>query len=119
MAKNKSIEKPFGSGLAAPAQGKPAPAVVPSVPSPKKRVPYVVKVDGAREVVLTGEFTGWAKDKVRLSPAGPGEWGAHLELPPGEYQYRLIVDGEWRDDPKGSKKVANPFGTQNCILIVA
>ena len=84
----------------------------------RRRVPYVVKLDGAREVVLTGEFTGWARDKVRLSPAGPGEWGAHLELPPGEYQYRLIVDGEWRDDPKVSKKVPNPFGTQNGVLTV-
>jgi 1,4-alpha-glucan branching enzyme len=97
---------------------QPIPAVA-AIPSGKKRVPYIVKVDGAREVVLTGEFTGWAKDKVRLSPAGPGEWGAQLELPPGEYQYRLIVDGQWRDDPKVSKKVPNPFGTHNGVLIVA
>ena len=98
------------------AKKKSAPVVV---SSGKKRVPYVVKVDGAREVVLTGEFTGWAKDKVRLAPAGPGEWGAQLELPPGEYQYRLLIDGQWRDDPSVLKKVPNPFGTQNGVLIVA
>ena len=92
----------------------PAPAV-----SSRKRVPFVVKVDGAQEVVLTGDFTGWAKDKVRLFPSGPGEWGAHLDLPPGEYQYRLIIDGEWRDDPAGARRVPNPFGTHNCVLIVA
>ena len=88
------------------AMKKSQPVAVPAPPAPpssKKRVPFVVKVDGAREVVLKG----------------PGEWGAQLELPPGEYQYRLIVDGEWRDDPKGPKKVPNPFGTQNCVLIVA
>jgi len=85
----------------------------------KKRVPIVVKLDGAREVVLTGDFTGWSKDRVRLFPSGPGEWGAQLELPPGEYQYRLIVDGEWRDDPAGAKRVPNPFGTHNSVLIVA
>lgn len=89
------------------------------VPNGSKRVPFTVVVQGAREVVLTGEFTGWSKDKVRLYPAGPGEWGVQLELPPGEYQYRLIVDGEWRDDPQGKKMVPNPFGTQNCILTVA
>ena len=85
----------------------------------KKRVPIVVKLTGAREVVLTGDFTGWAKDKIRLVPSAPGEWGAQLHLPPGEYQYRLLVDGEWRDDPAGLKRVPNPFGTHNCVLTVA
>lgn len=103
MAKKKS-----SAGVAAP-----------PAPTSNKRIPFIVKVEGAHEVVLTGEFTGWSKEKVRLTPAGPGEWGAQLELPPGEYQYRLIVDGEWRDDPKGPRKVPNAFGTQNCVLVVA
>ncbi len=42
-----------------------------------------------------------------------------LELAPGEYQYRLIVDGEWRDHSEATRRVANSFGTQNCVLIVA
>lgn len=93
-------------------------AAVP-VSNGSKRIPYITKIEGAREVVLTGDFTGWAKDKVQLLPAGPGEWGTQLELPPGEYQYRLLVDGEWRDDPRGPRKVPNPFGTENCVLTVA
>ena len=101
------------------ARKKSSPAPVAVAVAGKKRVPIVVKLPHAREVVLTGDFTGWAKDRVRLFPSGPGEWGAQLDLPPGEYQYRLIVDGEWRDDPNGPKKVPNPFGTHNCVLIVA
>jgi len=90
-----------------------------SAPSPTlKKVPLKVKADGAREVVLTGDFTQWAKDKVRLTPTAGGEWITVLELAPGKYQYRLIVDGEWRDHPE-APKVGNPFGTQNCILTVA
>lgn len=83
-----------------------------------KKVPLKVKADGAREVVLTGDFTQWAKDKVRLTPTPGGEWITVLELAPGKYQYRLIVDGEWRDH-SDAPKVGNPFGTQNCILTVA
>jgi len=90
-----------------------------SAPGPTlKKVPLKVKADGAREVVLTGDFTQWAKDKVRLTPTVGGEWITVLELAPGKYQYRLIVDGEWRDHPE-APKVGNPFGTQNCILTVA
>ena len=90
------------------------------VPAPTvlKKVPLKVKADGAREVVLTGDFTQWAKDRVRLTPTAGGEWITVLELAPGKYQYRLIVDGDWRDHPE-APKVGNPFGTQNCILTVA
>jgi hypothetical protein len=93
-------------------------APVPAVSSLKK-VPLKIKADGAREVVLTGDFTQWAKDQIRLTPTSGGEWITVLELAPGEYQYRLIVDGEWRDHSEASKKIGNPFGTQNCVLTVA
>ena len=97
---------------------KPAPAIAPA-PSPVKKVPLRVKAVGAKEVVLTGDFTQWAKDKIRLTPATGGEWITVLELAPGEYQYRLIVDGEWRDHSEATRKIGNPFGTQNAVLIVA
>ncbi len=86
--------------------------------SPLKKVPLKIKADGAKEVVLTGDFTQWAKDKVRLTPTAGGEWITVLDLAPGEYQYRLIVDGEWRDHAEASRKVGNAFGTQNCVLVV-
>jgi hypothetical protein len=94
-------------------------APVAAAPSPLKKVPLRIKVEGAKEVVLTGDFTQWAKDKIRLTPASGGEWITVLELAPGEYQYRLIVDGEWRDPSDAVRKIGNPFGTQNAVLIVA
>ena len=93
-------------------------AAVSAVPA-LKRIPLRIRAEGAREVVVTGDFTQWAKDKVRLTPATGGEWTTMLELAPGEYQYRLIVDGEWRDHPEATRRVANSFGTQNCVLTVA
>lgn len=95
------------------------PAPLPVMRSPLRRVPVTVKAQGAREVVLTGDFTGWAIDKVRLAPVKEGEWLGQLELAPGEYQYRLIVDGQWRDHPEAAKKVPNPYGSENCVLTVS
>ncbi|MBV8882349.1 MAG: glycogen-binding domain-containing protein [Planctomycetaceae bacterium] len=95
-------------------------AKTPVVPASNlKKVPLKVRAEGAREVVLTGDFTQWAKDKIRLTPTAGGEWITVLELAPGEYQYRLIVDGEWRDHSDAPKRIGNPFGTQNCVLVVA
>src|SRR5947207_10613236 len=96
-----------------------APAKPVSPVSAMKQVPLRVRAEGAKEVVITGDFTQWSKDKIRLTPASGGEWTALLELAPGEYQYRLLVDGEWRDHPEAARRVSNPFGTQNCILVVA
>jgi hypothetical protein len=97
----------------------PAKVAAPAPVSGLKKVPLRIRAEGAKEVVVTGDFTQWAKDKIRLTPASGGEWTALLELAPGEYQYRLLVDGEWRDHAEAARRVPNTFGTQNCVLIVA
>ncbi len=79
-----------------------------------------VHLDGARSVAITGEFTGWSDGGIALREQGVGgRWRARLKLQPGEYQYRLKVDGRWADDPGASRRVANPFGGVNDVLVVA
>jgi hypothetical protein len=69
-------------------------------------------------VILTGSLTRWSRDGIRLR-RGPGDvWKTTLDLGPGVYEYRLIVDGEWRDDPRASRRVSNPYGGENCVLEV-
>jgi 1,4-alpha-glucan branching enzyme len=102
-----------------------------NVPSPKakakaarpaasalKRVSFAATLAGAREVLLTGDFTQW-KAAVPLRKNPDGCWTAQLELAPGEYQYRLLVDGQWRDHAEAQRRIPNPFGTENCVLTVA
>ena len=86
-----------------------------------RRVRFRVHIEGAREVVVAGEFTNWSQVGVRLSlaPKKKNEWRGFLHLQPGEYQYRLIVDGEWRDNPDAPRRVPNPFGSENCVLTVS
>jgi 1,4-alpha-glucan branching enzyme len=86
-------------------------------PQPKK-VRVKVKIEDAKEVVLTGDFTHWSKEVVKLSKDSDGSWQTTLALPPGEHQYRLLVDGAWRNHPEATKCVPNPYGTENCVLVV-
>jgi 1,4-alpha-glucan branching enzyme len=83
-----------------------------------RSVRLAVAAGEAKEVIITGDFTGWTKEGVRLSYAGKGAWETTLGLAPGEYQYRLIVDGRWQDHPDATRRIPNPFGTQNCVLEV-
>ena len=83
-----------------------------------RKVVLKVEAPGARDVVLTGDFSGWAPGMLRLAKATGGAWSGTLELAPGEYQYRLIVDGQWRDHAEAERRVPNPFGGENCVLVV-
>jgi 1,4-alpha-glucan branching enzyme len=94
-------------------------AKVKEVPKSRARkIRYSVRLPQVVEVVLTGDFLNWNPDGIRLHHVGDGEWTTPLELAPGEYQYRLRADGRWIDDPKAARRVSNPFGTENCVLIV-
>ena len=86
--------------------------------STAKTVSFSTRMAGARSVRVTGDFTNWSAEGIALEPAAGGEWKAALKLAPGQYQYRLLVDGQWRDHPEAQKRVQNPFGSENGILIV-
>jgi hypothetical protein len=83
-----------------------------------RKVPFVTRIEGAESVAITGEFTGWSQAGVPLRRGAGNQWGADLDLRPGEHQYRLIVNGQWCDDPQARARVANPHGTLNCVLKV-
>jgi 1,4-alpha-glucan branching enzyme len=73
----------------------------------------------ASAVCLAGTFNDWHAQAKPMHPLGGGRWLKETALPPGTYEYRLVVDGNWMADPRALKTVANPFGGRNSILEVA
>jgi 1,4-alpha-glucan branching enzyme len=71
---------------------------------------------GAKTVAVTGSFCNWSSEGQPLKHDGHGTWKATLALPPGRYEYRLLVDGRWQDDAECRQRVPNPFGTENCVF---
>jgi len=49
---------------------------------------------------------------------GGGRWTKELSLPPGRYEYRHVVDGEWLCDPAATEQASNPYGGSNSVLVV-
>ena len=70
----------------------------------------------AATVSVAGTFNGWRPQVTPLIPVGGGRWVKQLALPPGTYEYRLVVDGEWIADPLANETVTNPFGRVNSVL---
>jgi hypothetical protein len=72
----------------------------------------------AREVKVAGNFNDWCPVVTPLENTGAGEWVVSLMLRSGQYEYRFVVDGEWREDPQASQRIANPHGGFNSVLLV-
>lgn len=71
---------------------------------------------GAAEVDIAGLDIGW-KNRLRLEANSSGEFSIVREIPPGRYQYKFIVDGEWMPDP--TLPTVNDNGNINNVLEVA
>ncbi len=70
----------------------------------------------AKEVKIAGDFSEWEISAKQLEHKEDGIWEIGVSLPPGIYEYKFLVDGEWWNDPRGGDIVMNPFGSQNNVL---
>jgi len=72
----------------------------------------------ASAVAIAGTFNDWRPEATPMVQLGEGRWLKELALPPGTYEYRLVVDGEWMSDPRVQATAPNPFGGVNSVLNV-
>jgi hypothetical protein len=72
----------------------------------------------ARAVSVASDFNGWRPDATPLKKSGAGRWAVRLLLRSGQYEYRFVVDGWWREDPSAFQRAANPYGGFNSVLTV-
>ena len=87
--------------------------------STRKRVAFTLFEPQAQDVSLVGDFTSWEGEPLNLKKQKSGVWKATVSLSPGTYEYRYLVDGQWRDDPECQDRRWNSFGSQNCVRTVA
>jgi cellulose biosynthesis protein BcsQ len=71
-----------------------------------------------RRVQVAGDFNDWIPDRDVATRKGKGGVRKVLKLRPGAYQYRVIVDGIWREDPGNPERVPNIYGGENSLLHV-
>ena len=81
-----------------------------------KRVNFKVSAPEAQNVFLAGDFNGWDVNSHPLKKDSKGTWKISIDLKPGRYEYRFIVDGVWQNDPNCATFAANPLGSENCVL---
>lgn len=99
--------------VAAPAVAAPAPA------QPAAGVVFSYADPSAKTVFVAGEFNQWSVTANPMQKDEFGVWTATIPLKPGRYQYKFVVDGNWKEDPANPETVDDGFGGKNSVKVVA
>ncbi|PKN02109.1 MAG: hypothetical protein CVU77_01425 [Elusimicrobia bacterium HGW-Elusimicrobia-1] len=114
--KNSAVE------IKSAADGKPAPATAaPGAGGPKvtgEGVRFVYKNPAAKNVFAAGEFNAWNAQADPLIRQKDGTWLLVKKIPPGRYNYKFIVDGQWLNDPVNTATSDDGYGGKNSVLEV-
>jgi Glycogen recognition site of AMP-activated protein kinase/Domain of unknown function (DUF3471) len=101
-------------------EGEPYTARRVELPSPSLKGNTTFRLKGHEDaaiVVLSGSFDNWNQSQLVFGREG-GEWVCRVDLDPGIYQYKFIVDGDWLLDPSNPDTVEDEAGNVNNVLEV-
>ena len=85
----------------------------------RRRVVFSCEDAPGRRIFVAGSFCNWEPKYCMTDRDGNGKYSCRIMLEPGEYQYKFVVDGEWRLDAANPNFAPNDFGTLNSLLTVA
>ena len=68
---------------------------------------------------VIGNFNGWNKDVDVLQRASNGSFSLALQLAPGQYTYKFVINGaQYIDDPLSACFVQDGYGGRNSVMVV-
>jgi hypothetical protein len=68
----------------------------------------------ARIVSLAGSFNHWNQSETLFAKEGD-HWICRINLPPGKYLYKFVVDGSWIVDPDNPRIEDDGLGNLNSV----
>ena len=73
---------------------------------------------GFETLQIAGEFNNWIPDHNVDTLSEAGVITKVLRVQPGQYQYRLVIDGKWQKDASNPFQTLNDYGEINSLLQV-
>jgi 1,4-alpha-glucan branching enzyme len=70
----------------------------------------------AKFVNLAGTFNDWKPSTIACGKEA-AQWICRIDLKPGKYLYKFIVDGTWITDPANQATEADGNGNINSVMI--
>ena len=82
----------------------------------RKRWTFSLEAAEAKNVLLMGDFNNWSPEKHPMQKDENGMWNKAVMLSYGDHEYKFLVDGQWREDPRNERRCTNCFGTFNNVI---
>ncbi len=114
LVQSLTIEPSSASGM------KPLIAKKLTLPAPSLKGNTTFRLKGhpnARVVAVAGSFNDWNQSQVLCGKEG-NEWICRIDLAPGKYTYKFIIDGDWILDPANPDSEDDERGHSNSVLVV-
>jgi Glycogen recognition site of AMP-activated protein kinase len=83
-----------------------------------KEVVFRFDITESNRIQIAGEFNNWIPDKHVETEILDGALQKILRVRPGGYEYRLIIDGVWQQDPANPMAAPNDMGGYSSLLNV-
>ncbi|MDI6756901.1 MAG: glycogen-binding domain-containing protein [Endomicrobiia bacterium] len=84
----------------------------------KTGIEFVYAGSAAKNVAVAGSFNNWSVSSHRLEKDKSGLWKAAVPLGKGKYQYKFVVDGEWKEDSSNPQNSEDGHGGKNSVIEV-
>ena len=73
----------------------------------------------ADEAALCGDFNDWSATAHPLKKYKDGHFAVSVNLQPGSYRYRFLLDGErWENDWEADQYAHNPYGGEDSVITI-
>ncbi len=70
-----------------------------------------------KRIEIAGDFNNWKPEQTQMTcNEALGVYEKHVKLPKGNYAYKLVIDGQWCNDPYNPDSKSNGLGGHNNMI---
>jgi len=80
------------------------------------RIKFVWPGDEAGAIFLVGDFNQWNESSHKMRRTDARGFELEMEIPPGKYRFKYLVDGVWWNDPEAEEYAPNPWGSEDSVI---
>jgi chromosome partitioning protein len=86
----------------------------------EKEIVFQLEAPESAMAQIAGDFNEWVPEYLQFSESqGRQLWHKTIQLRPGSYEYKYLVDGLWVVDPENDKTVEDSYGGVNSVIRIS
>ena len=82
------------------------------------KIKFIWPDNRAERVYLVGDFNKWNEQSLPMRKSRGRGFELELDIPPGRYQFKYLIDGIWWNDPNADDYKNNFWGSEDSVICV-